>query len=65
MSLNRAIKSGKEHRKQYTGAKAVDAKCRNHGSCKRCCGNRTHKNDKRRNAMEQQLNDDLTEERIC
>lgn len=48
MSLNRAIKSGKEHRKQYTGAKAVDATCRNHGSCKRCLSNRTH---------EQQLNE--------
>ena len=32
MSLNRAIKSGKEHRKQYTGAKAVDGTWRNHGA---------------------------------
>ena len=56
MSLNRAIKSGKEHRKQYTGAKAVDAKCRNHGSCKRCRGNRIYKNDKRKLAWEQKIN---------
>ena len=57
MSLDKSIQSGKEHRKQYTGAKAVDAKCRNHGSCKRCLSNRTHKNDKRRNVLEQQLNE--------
>ena len=31
MSLNKAIKSGKEHRKEYRGAKAVDNSCRNHG----------------------------------
>lgn len=63
MSLDKSIQSGKEHRKQYTGAKAVDAKCRNHGSCKRCLSNRTHKNDKRRNALEQQLNEHLGEEK--
>lgn len=61
MSLDKSIQSGKEYRKQYTGAKVVDATCRNHGSCRRCCGNRTHKNDKRRNAMEQQLNEHLGE----
>lgn len=40
MSLNKAIKSGKEHRKPYRGAKAVDKQCRNHGSCPRCYSNR-------------------------
>ena len=64
MSLDKSIQSGKEHRKQYTGAKATDATCRNHGSCKRCLSNRTHKNKKRRNALEQQLNEHLAEERI-
>ena len=33
MSLDKAIKHGKEHRKPYRGAKAVDKSCRNHGSC--------------------------------
>ena len=55
MSLNKSIQSGKEHRKQYTGAKAVDASCRNHGGCKRCRENRTHKNDKRKLALGQQM----------
>lgn len=32
MSLDKAIKHGKEHRKQYRGAKAVDPTCRNHGT---------------------------------
>ena len=55
MSLDKSIISGKEHRKQYRGAKAVDCSCRNHGSCKWCEGNRTHKNDKRELAAEQEL----------
>ena len=33
MSLNKAIQSGKEHRKPYNKAKAIDSTCRNHGSC--------------------------------
>lgn len=32
ISLDKAIKHGKEHRKPYRGAKAVDKTCRNHGS---------------------------------
>ena len=55
MSLNKSIQSGKSHRKPYRGAKAVDATCRNHGSCKWCEGNRTHKNDKRELVAEQEL----------
>lgn len=58
MSLDKSIQSGKEHRKQYTGAKATDATCRNHGSCKRCRGNRTYKNDKRKLALEQKIKTD-------
>ncbi len=44
MSLIKAIKSGKEHRKEYRGGKAVDKSCRNHGGCPWCEGNRTYKN---------------------
>ena len=36
MSLYKAITHGKEHRKPYRKAKAVDASCRNHGSCPYC-----------------------------
>lgn len=44
MSLNKAIKYGKEHRKPYKGAKAVSYKCENHGGCIWCLRNRTHSN---------------------
>lgn len=43
MSLNKAIKSGKEHKKPYRGAKAIDKQCRNHGGCPFCKNNRLHK----------------------
>ena len=43
MSLEKAIKSGKEHRKNYRGAKAVDKSCRNHGTCPYCRNNRLRK----------------------
>lgn len=43
MSLDKGVEHGKEHRKPYTGAKAVDKNCRNHGSCSWCEGNRRHK----------------------
>ena len=47
MSLNKAIEHGKEWRKPYCKAKAVDRTCRNHGSCEWCRENRTYKNRKR------------------
>ena len=43
MSLDKAIKSGKEHRKPYRGSKRIDVTCRNHGSCPWCKENRQHK----------------------
>ena len=43
MSMDKAIKHGKEHRKEYRGSKAVDAWCRNHGRCVWCKKNRLHK----------------------
>ena len=48
---------GKEHRKQYFGAKAVDSTCRNHGSCGYCRENRTFKNRKRLDKYEFNKND--------
>lgn len=47
---------GKEHRKQYHGAKAVDSTCRNHGSCAYCKSNRTFKNRKRLEAYDYNRN---------
>lgn len=43
MSLDKAIKHCKEHRKPYVGSKAIDKSCRNHGSCPWCEKNRKHK----------------------
>ena len=47
MSLDKAIEHGKEHRRPYTGGKAIDKSCRNHGSCDWCKGNRMYKYEKR------------------
>lgn len=46
MSLDKAIKSGKEHRNPYRRAKAVDPTCRNHGTCPYCEGNRLYQSKK-------------------
>ena len=43
MSLDKAIKYGKEKRKPYTGSKAIACSCRNHGGCEWCLGNRLYK----------------------
>lgn len=44
MSLDKAIKHGKEHRKSFEGTnKQYCASCRNHGNCSFCKGNRLHK----------------------
>ena len=43
MALDKAIKSGKEHRKPYRGSKSIDPTCRNHGGCPWCEENRKHK----------------------
>lgn len=43
MSLDKAIKHGKEKRKPYRGAKAVDKSCRNHGDCPWCKKKIKHK----------------------
>lgn len=43
VALDKAIEHGKEKRKPYRGAKAIDCTCRNHGSCKWCEENRKHK----------------------
>lgn len=48
MSLDKAIKHGKEKRKPYRGSKAFDHTCRNNGSCSYCKSNRTHKNKRRK-----------------
>ena len=46
MSLDKAIQSGKEHRREWRRSKAIDPSCRCHGSCKWCLRNRMHKYNK-------------------
>lgn len=55
MALDKAIEHGKEHRKPYTGAKAIDRTCRNHGSCGWCKSNRLYKQNKLDEASRQAL----------
>lgn len=43
MSLEKAIKFGKEKRKEYRGSKQFDATCRNHAGCPACEENRLYK----------------------
>ena len=52
MSLDKAIEYGKENRRLYTGCKAIDKTCRNHGSCGWCKDNRTYQARKEEAKME-------------
>lgn len=52
MSLDKAIAHGKEKRKPYRGAKAIDPHCRNHGSCPWCQKAVKYKEKKRRKENE-------------
>ncbi|MBQ5670250.1 MAG: hypothetical protein IIV29_06130 [Tidjanibacter sp.] len=47
MGLEKAIEHGKEKRKPYKGAKAVDCSCRNHGTCEWCRGNSAHNTNRK------------------
>ena len=53
--LDKAIKSGKEHRKEYRGAKACDKACRNHGSDDWAKDNRLYRSNKLLEKSEQDL----------
>ena len=57
MSLDKAIKYGKEKRKPYRGAKALDSWRRNHGNCSWCKEGRLHKNKKREKSILEQMED--------
>ena len=55
MSFDKAIEYNKEHRKKYRGAKAIDPTCRNHGSDDCSTENRTYKNKKRQNIIDEKI----------
>ena len=59
MSLNKSIEHGKEHRKKYRGAKAVDPYCRNHGLCSYCKGNRVYSSTKALDAAKEKMKGEL------
>ena len=53
MSLEKAIKSGKEKRKPHRKAKSIDSSCRNHGRCPWCEGNRTFQERKEQHSAKE------------
>lgn len=57
MSLDQAIKHGKEHRKPYYRSARYDPGCRPHGDCGYCYGNRMHRHLVRIAECEEQVNE--------
>lgn len=58
MSLDKAIKQGKEWRKQYRGASLVSPQCRSHNpdnECPWCKGNRLYNTNKKLTQTNEQL----------
>jgi len=55
--LTKAIEHGKEHRKPYRKAKAVDRSCRNHGSCPYCANGRQFKHKRAEYDYNKAIND--------
>lgn len=68
MSLDKAIESGKEKRKQYRKSKVFDRSCRNHGSCGYCEDNRAYRSKRLIEACDDELNsmcdDELAEDEL-
>ena len=57
MSLDKAIKHGKEKRKEYRGSKRFDRTCRNHGRCSYCENNRRHSDIKNARSIDEQFDE--------
>lgn len=57
MSLDKAIKHGKEKRKPYRGCKSFDPACRNHGSDTYMCKSRQHNRIKAEQIAKSKLED--------
>lgn len=53
MTLEKAIRHGKEKRKPYYDSRAIDPTCRNNKGCPCCKSNRTHADRKRKLAAEE------------
>lgn len=63
MGLEKAIKSGKEHREEYRNGKRYSKHCRNHGGCLYCEENRRYR-DRRLKIDKKYLKEILTKEDI-
>jgi len=58
--LDKAIKSGKEHRKPYYDTRRFDCTCRNHGSCDWCKANRLYQITREKDKANNKLNEYFT-----
>ena len=63
MSLDKAIKYGKEKRKPYYRNKRIDPSCRNHGACSWCRDGRLHNSKKRELMWKDEENESICERR--
>ena len=59
MSLDKGIKYGKEHRKEYRDSRRIDRTCRSHGSCPWCQSNRLYRSIKQKVNAKQQIEEYL------
>lgn len=59
MSLDKAIKYGKEKRKPYYRSKAFDRTCRNHQGCPTCESNRLFQRARKERAALADLREDV------
>jgi hypothetical protein len=67
MSLEKAIKHGREHRKPYRGQRKscnIDRSCRNHGRCPWCESARLYQNNKAKAKADDLQRSSQTEEAI-
>lgn len=55
MTLDKAIKHGKEHRKEYHRSQAFDDRCRPGGGCPFCANSRQHSTKKRKLSADEQI----------
>jgi len=62
VSLDKAIKYGKEKRKAYGGSKRFFMSCRNHGGCPWCEENRKHKFRDKHPAEKEDFYDPVSDE---
>ena len=60
--LDKAIESGKEHRKSYRGSARFDKSCRCNGGCPYCRNNRLHNLTSKILAAEADIKDALENE---